>query len=154
MVESGGTRANRTGQNLESFIEELVKSAGYRFIDQVLFPASQCLEQPIYTKQRVAGKDIYGKNHKVDFYLYHPRKWVHSLVIESKWQQARGSVEEKLPFLVLSIQLIGIPTIVILDGKGYSPGAREWLKSHAGVGSLEQVLDMSEFQRFVNNGRL
>ena len=154
MAESSGKFANRTGKHLEAFIDERIKEAGYKYIEPALFPAMMILKQPIYTKQRVAGKDLYGKDHKVDFELYHERKWVHSLVIESKWQQAGGSVEEKYPFLVMSIQRLGIPTIIILDGKGYSPGAREWLKSQAGSGALKQVLDMSEFQKFVNDGRL
>ena len=62
------------------------------------------MEQPIYTKQCEVGRDIYGKNRRVDFLLYHPRKWPQSLVIQCKWQASSGSVEEKYPFEVLSIQ--------------------------------------------------
>ena len=154
MTKSSGNFANQTGKNLEAFIEERIKSAGYKYVEPAQFQKMMAMKQPIYTKQRVAGKDLYGKSHKVDFQLYNELKWGNQLVIESKWQQSGGSVEEKYPFLVLSIRQIGIPTIIVLDGKGYSDGARQWLKSRVGSDALEHVLDMSEFQTFVNNGLL
>lgn len=154
MPRVSGKFANQTGQHMERFIEERIVEAGYQYVEPALFPAMQIMNQPIYTKQRVAGKDLYGKDHKVDFELYHERKWVQCLVIESKWQQAGGSVEEKYPFLVQSIRRIGIPTIIVLDGGGYSPGAKQWLKAQAGSGAVIQVLEMREFQKFVNDGRL
>ena len=153
-IEQGGRRANITGGSLEDFISNLIEQAGYEYALSDLFAPLKCMEQPIYTKQYNVGHDIFGKDRKCDFILYHPRKYPNCLVIESKWQQSRGSVEEKLPFLVLTIQKSGYDTSVVLDGGGYSPGAETWLRGQAGSACLKQVFNMVEFQKFVNDGRL
>ena len=153
-IEQGGRRANITGGSLEDFISNLIEHAHYQYIVPNLFAPMKCMEQAIYTKQYSIGRDIFGKERKCDFILYHPTKYQHCLVIESKWQQARGSVEEKLPFLVSTIQQSGYETSVVLDGGGYSPGAEIWLREQAGSANLKQVFSMAEFQKFVNDGCL
>lgn len=69
----------------------------------MFFPLRE-LEQPIYTRQLETGKDIYGKRQFVDLILYHPRLWPACLVVQCKWQASTGSVDQKFPFEVLSIQ--------------------------------------------------
>lgn len=51
------------------------------------------------------------------------RVWPDGLVIQCKWQASSGSVEEKYPFEVLNIQKDEYPTIIVLDGGGYSKGS-------------------------------
>jgi len=50
--------------------------------------------------------------------------------IECKWQQVKGSVDEKLPYLYLNtIEAMPENTIMILiDGAGWKTGAVKWLK--------------------------
>lgn len=50
--------------------------------------------------------------------------------IECKWQQAAGSVDEKLPYLYLNtIEAMPENSIMILiDGAGWKAGAIQWLK--------------------------
>jgi hypothetical protein len=50
--------------------------------------------------------------------------------IECKWQQAAGSVDEKLPYLYLNtIEAMPENSIMILiDGAGWKTGAIQWLK--------------------------
>ncbi len=147
--------ANRTGSRLEQFVDGLLEDAGYEAIwPPALFFAMREMEQPIYTKQCEVGRDIYGKKRRVDFLLYHPRKWPQSLVIQCKWQASSGSVEEKYPFEVLSIQQGGYPAIILLAGGGYSKGAEQWLKGQAGKNLLKHVFDQGDFQRFVSRGEL
>ncbi len=147
--------ANRTGSRLEQFVEGLLDDAGYEAIwPSALFFAMRELEQPICARQCEVGRDIYGKNRRVDFLLYHPRKWPTSLVIQCKWQASSGSVEEKYPFEALSIQQGEYPAVILLDGGGYSKGAEQWLKSQAGRGQLRHVFNQGEFQRFVSRGEL
>lgn len=82
-------------------------------------------------------------------------KFPDGLIIECKWQQSNGSVDEKYPFTVYNILKIGVPTIILLDGKGYKRQAMEWLKSQAHPSkALIGVYDMSEFQSLVNKGFL
>lgn len=149
-----GKRANRTGKVLESFAEGVIADTGYEKVSSQKFFAMREMDQPIYSSQCETGNDIYGKRRRVDFILYHPKKWPNNLVIQCKWQASSGSVDEKYPFEVLSIQLNEYKTIIILDGKGYSTGAEQWLKSQVGKDKLIYVHNQGDFQRFSSQGRL
>ena len=88
--------------------------------------------KPIYARQCVVGRSIYDKERKCDLVVYHPEHFPKCLIIQCKWQGASGSVDEKYPFEVLSINANKYDTIIVLDGGGYSPGAEQWLKAEAG----------------------
>ncbi len=146
---------NLTGSNLEQSVERLIIQAGYDPVPSApLFFALRDLEQSIYSRQCETGRDIYGKRRRVDFILYHPRKWPDSLVIQCKWQASSGSVEEKYPFEVLSLNADGYPAIIVLDGGGYSAGAEQWLRGQAGNNRLRHVFNLGDFQRFASRGEL
>ena len=117
------------------------------------FPLRE-LEQAIYACQVETGSDIYGKHRFVDVMIYHPRLWPDCLAIQCKWQSSGGSVDQKYPFEVLSIQQNEVDTIILLDGGGYSPGTRQWLLNQAGKNRLKHVMDQGEFSRFASRGRL
>ena len=146
--------ANRSGQRLEENVSSILEDRDYQFIPSLRFFPARELEQPIYTRQYEVGKDIYGKRRRVDVILYHPRLWKDCLVIQCKWQASRGSVEEKYPFEVLSIAINEFDTIIILDGDGYTAGAKQWLEGQAGKGRLRHVLKFSDFTRFASQGRI
>ena len=148
-----GARANRRGRTLENSVRDLL-SEEYEHVSAMRFFALRDLNQPIFAEQCFIGRDIYGKNRRVDFILYHPQRWPHCLVIQCKWQASRGSVEEKYPYEVLSIQMNEFDTIIVLDGGGYSGGAESWLKGQAGKNKLRHVLSLGEISRFHSQGRL
>jgi hypothetical protein len=151
----GGTQANYTGTVLEKFIQDRLIERGYAFIPNKKFDAAKYIEQPIYTRRYYVGLNIYESKLYCDFILYHPQKWPRSLIIESKWQQSGGSVDEKFPFLVLNIQYkYPCPTIILIDGGGYRKVAEAWLRNQAGTKNLEHVFSMSEFQKWVNQNYL
>lgn len=127
-IIQGGTKANKFGKNLEQFIRDKLHANDYEFVPANKFCSSMILSQPIYTQQFLVGKTIYDTPRKCDFIIYHPEKHPTCLVIESKWQQSKGSVDEKYPFLVENIKIHPYKTIVIIDGAGYKPKALEWLK--------------------------
>lgn len=154
MPDTAGQKANQTGSNLEGFIRSQLKRAGYDQVEPRHFKAAQCLHQPIFAEQYLCGKDIYGKPRKCDFILFRPAREQPNLIIECKWQQPSGSVDEKFPFLVNTIESSGIDSIVVLDGGGFSEGAARWLRKRAGAGHLLHVFDMSQFQTFANDGNL
>ena len=91
-------------------------------MDRRLFFPLRELAQSLSRRQLEAGKDIYGKRRFVDLMLYHPRLWPTCLVIQCKWQASPGSMDQKFPFDVLSIQQDEYDTIILLDGGGYAPG--------------------------------
>lgn len=150
---TSGSRANRRGRSLEQWISSLLADE-YQLVSPGRFFALRELRQPIYTEQCIIGRDIYGKQRRVDFILYHPQRWPECLVIQCKWQASRGSVEEKYPFEVLSIQQNEFETIIVLDGGGYSQGAELWLKSQVGTHKLRHVFSLGEVSRFHSQGRL
>jgi hypothetical protein len=153
-MEQGGTTATRTGKRLEEFITHSLEETNYTFIERRKWKTARYLDQPIYTRQLYLGKSIYGSDVYGDFVLFHPEKHPDGLVIESKWQQVSGSVDEKLPFLVQNIkEKFPINAIIIIDGGGFKRGAIEWVRSQIG-GRLINVFSMSDFQKWVNKGNL
>jgi hypothetical protein len=82
-------------------------------------------------------------------------KFPEGLIIECKWQQSAGSVDEKYPFTLFNIIKIGVPTIILLDGNGYKKTAMKWLKDQVSPQrALIGVYNMAEFQALVNKGYL
>ncbi len=138
---------------LENAVNDLL-SEEYQRVSPSRFFAIRALRQPIFAEQCSIGRDIYGKNRRVDFIIYHPQRWADCLVIQCKWQASSGSVDEKFAFEVLSIQLNEFDTIVVLDGGGYSTGAEMWLKGQAGKNKLLYVLSLGEISGFQSKGRL
>jgi len=154
-IKQGGTQANYTGTVLEKYILSRLEERGYTGLHQSRFNPSRYLKQPIYSRRYHIGSSIYGTPQYCDFIIYHPQKWPDNLVIESKWQQSSGSVDEKYPYLVLNIQMnYQSPTILVLDGGGYKKGAEKWIRSQAGNGNLLQVFNMQQFATWVNKGKL
>lgn len=151
---SQGGRANYTGNTLEDVIERTLQRKGYALVPKNKFRASVCLEQPTYAKQCPVAKSVYGTNLYCDFILFHPEKHPDCLIIESKWQQSSGSVDEKFPYLVINIrEQYPCATIIVLDGGGYKPGAEVWLKKQVDD-KLIHVFNMMEFQRWSNGEEL
>lgn len=74
------------------------------------------------------------------------------LIIECKWQQSGGSVDEKLPYLNLNIQhCYPAPAIVLIDGGGMKPGAIEWLTGQVNFNpNLLAVHTLSSFIIWAN----
>lgn len=154
-VIQGGTQANITGTVLEKFILERLYDRGYTFIYRDRFTPSRIMGQPIFTRHFHVGKSIYDTTQYCDFIAYHPDRWPDNLIIESKWQQSGGSVDEKYPYLVLNIQMqYKCPTILVLDGGGYKKGAEHWIRSQVGNCNLKHVFNMKEFSAWANKGNL
>jgi hypothetical protein len=153
-MEQGGKTANKTGKRLEEFITHNLDEMGYTSVDPKNWKTAIYLDQPIYTRQLYLCKSIYGTNVKGDFVIFHPQKYPNCLVIESKWQQSGGSVDEKYPFLVINIkEKFPFDAIIIIDGGGQKKGAIEWVKNQIG-GRLLNVFSMTDFHKWVNKGNL
>ena len=146
--DTQGGRANFTGNRLERFVEHTLTELGYtRLLDRKerTLEYLQSQELPVYARQVTIGKSIYGTRLRCDFLVNNPDRLKEPLIIEAKWQGSAGSVDEKYPFLVHNIkQCHPYPTLVLLAGGGYKPGAEKWLREQTGD-NLLAVLDMSEF---------
>ena len=136
-------------QRLEDYVAAILDDFGYsKVISKHFFDLKSRAKEPIYARQCYAGTSLYNRKRRVDFILYHPEKWTDSLIIQCKWQSSSGSVEKKYPFEVFSINKNPYPTIIVLEGGGYSAASGEWLRSEAGKGNLIHVHDLGEFDRF------
>jgi len=155
---NSGKRAKHTGNRLELFCEQTLIEKGYKEFwnhkDQA-FVNRQTMGGKQYAKQIFVGTTIYESKRKADFLVINQKLFPDGLVIECKWQQSGGSVDEKYPFLVLNIKKTVCPTIVLIDGGGYKASAKTWLTEQAHPNTaLIGVWNMSEFQTKVNNGFL
>lgn len=125
-----GAQANYTGNSLEGFVYNTLIRKGYDLVEHDAFEAGRFMDQPIFTTHYPIAKSIYDTQLFCDFLLFHPTKHPDDLIIESKWQQSRGSVDEKFPFLVMNIkERYPHATIIVLDGDGYKPKADAWLRA-------------------------
>jgi len=153
--KSQGGQANYTGRILQEFIEARLRECGYLYMAQASFRESRSPAQAAYTRQCDIGPGIYGTPLKADYVLFHPAKWPELLAIEAKWQQAAGSVDEKYPYLEHNIkQCYPCPAVILLDGRGYKPGAAEWLRKQVDGRKLLHVFDMAQFTAWANQGHL
>jgi hypothetical protein len=154
----GGTQANKTGNTLELFVERLLQDNGYtKFVGSPaqLFANRKSIGGKQYAKQVPCGTSIYESPRKCDFLIFNKDRFPDDLIIECKWQQSAGSVDEKYPFTVFNIIKIGVPTVILLDGGGYKKTAMAWLKDQVNPQrALIGVHNMQEFQGMVNKGWL
>jgi hypothetical protein len=119
----------------------------------IVFLQDMCKKR--YSKQPWCGESIYGSLRKCDFLVMNQVKFPDGLIIECKWQESAGSVDEKYPFVMLNITKIGVSTIVLIDGDGYKKQAFDWLKKQVSSDrALIGVYTMQEFQKLVNGGFL
>ncbi len=151
IMTSQGYRANITGKQLERLIEDSLKSKGYTRVNPKEFKDKKNTSIAIFSRNVYVCETIYKTKLKCDFLLYHPVKHADCLIIEAKWQQVSGTVDEKYPYLVENIQkMMPHPTIIVIDGEGYKPGAIEWLRKQVGD-NLLYVVNLVGFQKLINS---
>jgi hypothetical protein len=155
-----GGRAVTSGNVLEKAVEGAL--LGHRYIEVGYdFPKKQrlgCLLSSNsipkrYAKQVHIGPGIYGSEIYVDFFVIGAISISSGLIIECKWQQTGGSVDEKLPYLNLNIQnCYPAQAVVLIDGGGMKPQAISWLVKQVGENqNLLAVHSLSSFIVWSNN---
>jgi len=123
-----GQKANATGREAEDIIGGVLMRKGCHVERQVDI-----------------GPSIYDTPICADFRVFGLRQYPNGLIIECKWQSATGSVDEKFPYLVRNIkEVFPLPTIIVLSGGGYKPGAENWLR-HQVDHQLVAVMNLEEF---------
>lgn len=131
---SQGARANHHGRTAEAVIRNMLTSAGYAV-----------------EYQKTIGKGIFNTDIIVDFFVHDHLRYPAGLIIESKWQERAGSVDEKWPFLVENIRhCYPCPTIIVIHGGGFRPGAERWLRRQVDA-KLIAVFRLEEFLSWCNH---
>lgn len=122
-------RANTAGRVAEDCIASLLRSVGI-----------------VFDRQVVLGRTIYDTDLRVDFVLLNLQAFPAGLVLESKWQDVGGSVDEKFPYLVENIKRqYPLPTIVVVHGGGCRDGAVRWLRERCDGQRFIAVYGLEEF---------
>jgi len=155
-----GGRAVISGNVLEKTVETILQVHGYTEICRDL-PKKRRRDWLLYSneppkryaKQVYIGLGIYGTAIYVDFYVFNSVAIPDGLIVECKWQQAGGSVDEKLPYLNLNIQTCyPSPTVVLIDGQGMKKGAINWLTRQVDCNpKLLAVHNLTHFMIWANN---
>lgn len=149
-----GGKAVTSGNVLENSVEGAL--LGHRYVQVGAdLPRKQRLTHLLtanhvpkrYARQVYVGPGIYGSDIYVDFYIMGNAAISAGLIIECKWQQTSGSVDEKLPYLNFNIQNC-YPTqaLVLIDGGGMKTQAISWLSTQVKHNqNLFAVYDLREF---------
>jgi hypothetical protein len=156
---SQGAKAATFGNVLEKTVEGTLLGHEYILVgdnspkkQRLRILSSYIASSKRYTRQVYIGQGIYGTDIYTDFFIMGTPKIPSGLIIECKWQQTNGSVDEKLPYVNLNIQTCyPAPTIVLIDGGGMKPGAIAWLKAQVGINqNLLAVHTLSSFVAWAN----
>jgi hypothetical protein len=151
MKTTQGGRANKSGNILEGNVEAILKGHDYfqvgNHVSKTEIFAAALLPKR-YGKEVFIGTGIYHTELKVDFFVIGIPTISPGLIIECKWQESPGSVDEKFPYLNMNIQYsYPAPTIVILGGAGMREGASNWLRAR--VDDNPNLLAVFSLDRFI-----
>lgn len=137
---SQGSKAQRSGKMFENLVCQELEKIGYTKVLNKKFEISKKEEKPIYSTQyNVLESNIYGNAMKCDIIIFHPSKHSDNLIIECKYQKTKGTVDEKIPYLIDNIKdKYPYGTILIIDGEGFREGMfTEYLPNKLGGNFLE-----------------
>ena len=149
-IDPQGQKAATNGSKFEGVVEDAIKYLleipSYRWsqrtddllLDNVLF-------------KNVPYESIYGTKCRSEFLLrYHGR----DIRIECKYQESAGSVDEKLPYLMMNFtqKVDEEETIIITHGDGFRDGAINWLRETC-KDTKCKVFTLLEFTFYLNKLR-
>ena len=128
-VQKQGQQAVKSGKKQEARIQTEMVNAGLTV-----------------ERQKYVGLGIYRTPLYVDFAVAPSATLPRGLIVESKYQGAAGSVDEKYPYLVENIRTrFPMPCVIVLDGDGYKSGAAEWLRNQVDGVHLLGVFTFMQF---------
>ncbi len=156
-----GAQANIHGSVLEELVVGTLVKHGFRFVRYSEYRRKPRQFGNELLLKHVPFTTIYGGRGYTEFLLI-SEKFGLNTRIECKWQQRKGSVDEKLPYTYLSC-VEAAPendVVILIDGPGFRPGSVDWLRKAAAQKkyySAEQreksirVMNMGEFITWANN---
>ena len=88
------------------------------------------------------GRRIWGAKRRIDVVLKHPETRI-SLGVECKFQDVRGTAEEKIPATLKDIQAWPIRGLVVYAGKGFTANMESYLLSTG------MAVELSDLERWL-----
>lgn len=103
-----------------------------------------------YQRRAITGSTPYGDPFKVDLLLPGLPAYPKGLAIVARWQEASGSADQKLLFLLACIRRTVIPTYIVLDGEGWRESVWEYLANPIQLrGQFLGALTVEDFAKIV-----
>lgn len=151
-----GRWANRQGSILEQHVAQTFTDHGFVMLTHAAYVARGNPDGD-FLLTNAPYTSIYGHTGKTEFLAISTARDL-GVRIECKWQQSSGSVDEKFPYLYLNcIECMPENEIILLiDGRGYKPGALAWLKQavrenrYCRCPKNIHVMDLAEFIAWAN----
>jgi hypothetical protein len=146
-----GARANKSGGILEANVKATLNGndyfqVGHHISKDIVFNAALLPKR--YGQQIYIGMGIYQTALNVDFFLVGVPGFTSGLIIECKYQESGGSVDEKFPYLNLNIQYCyPAPTIIVMGGMGMRKGSIDWLNNQ--VEYNQNLIAVHNLDRFI-----
>jgi len=154
-------RPKHSGKAMLEHTIAVFQEYGYEQLDKSTFKKRSTFQLPLTILEGYANKcfitnehvynDIYGTPKKTHIYAYCPVKYKTGLLIEVRWQAISGTVDQKYPFIILSLERAPTKTILILDGKGMREEAVEWAKGRE-TDKHMVFSSLGEFSRWARTG--
>ena len=131
-ILSQGARATISGKELENLVEDIL------------------IEQEVDYKSQKPFEGVYMKTCKMDFYINGPTR----IAIECKAQKVAGSVDEKIPYVMLNLAKIEADMgILVMEGAHFEnkPHIKTWAKSycHDHNQKVLKVMSLNEFEEWL-----
>lgn len=146
-----GWQANNNGRQWELDIMDRFKRHGY---EQWSEPPTLIRDKPYFVRQyKSPYKNPYGEHMKLDFYIYHPMWHRDGLILECKFQDETGSVDEKLYFTVAAMKSTGVRGLLLLMGPGFRRCAIRYCEAQQDD-SLVVLTSWDALVRMFNTGQL
>lgn len=131
MAKSQGAQANKNGKVFEEMLLPVFQRAGFEIFMQGELKKKKIQKKLNACKRYVIKQATYTTiyNHKgqTEYVIVSEERRIR---VEVKYQAASGSVDEKYPYMLLNgiYQYPENEVVFIVDGGGFKPGAKEWIK--------------------------
>lgn len=147
-----GSKANYNGKKSEAICLKMLTDRGF------VVAKNKDEKAEKWVMENAPFTSIYGHNAKTEFVIGFNNREIR---IEIKTQNAAGSVDEKLPYVLLNA-IEAYPeneTIIILEGNGFKNGAKEWVYKmvednwfdYKQKGKTIQVMNLNDFGKWLDN---
>ena len=149
-IDPQGQKAASNGAKFEDVVEDAIK----HLLDVPTHRWSQRTDELLLDNvlfKNVPYESIYGTKCRSEFLLRYRGR---DIRIECKYQESAGSVDEKLPYLMMNFtqKVDEEETIIITHGEGFRAGAINWLRETC-KDTKCKVFTLLEFTFYLNKLR-
>ena len=154
MALDGRRGATDSGMRLEKRIEDTLVDLRIEVIPVKDWKESRLYEEPdlLVAIKRAPYVNLYGGRSQVEFLLINGGR---QLMIEAKRQMVPGSNDEKLAWVYLTAKN-AYPDreyLLVIEGDGWRPGAKEWIKRRSEETPGFHVVSPEELEGWIDEWR-